>query len=260
MFRKDSTTEDALKYIKRGANQKELWKRFSADLQMEDLPFTYFMAGAPGSGKTEIVKTYLSEVFSNCVIADADEIRMMIPQYDGRNAYKIQKAASKGVDILYDKALKYNYSIIIDGTFALNYEKCRTNIKRSLDRKRQVIMFYLYSNPRVAWEYSKIREYKTGRRIKMGVFIDCFFQCRENIDRIKEEFGEKVYLVGMKSNYKKGFADIRLNMRAVDEIQEIRYTRWSLLLRLVYSNVLLSKEKFLWNAKKIKSELKIENE
>lgn len=98
---KDIISEAALLYIRKGENKKRLWKKYSANCNKTDTPFSYFMAGAPGSGKTEIVNNYFVEVFDNCVVADADEIRKLFPLYDGHNASSLQQAASKGMDILY---------------------------------------------------------------------------------------------------------------------------------------------------------------
>lgn len=148
-----------------------------------------------------------------------------------------------------DGALKYNYNILMDGTFALDYKKCRENINRSLNKGRGVAIFYLYTNPRIAWTYAKKREYRYGRKISMRTFIKAFFGCRENINNIKKEFGDTIYVVGMKSNYQKGIGEIKVNISNVDEIQKISYTYLSLLLRLIYANILLQRERFLWKRK-----------
>ena len=245
-------SEEAYAYIKKGENKKKIWKKFAGNkYDKEQEPFTYFMAGAPGSGKTEIVRNHLSEVFNNCIIADADEIRNLLPQYNGKNAHKVQRAASKGVDVLYDGALKNGYNIIIDGTFALNYEKCEENIRRSINKGRGVAIFYLYTNPKVAWMYAKKREYTEGRKISMAAFIRSFFKSRENVNRIKRKFNNQVYVVGMKSNYRKGLAEIKVNIKNVDEIQKIEYSYISLFLRVMYGNILIQKERLLWTIKKI---------
>ena len=253
-FKKDKTSEEAIAYVKRGLIKKMIWKEFvsSSGSIIENEPFTYFMAGAPGSGKTEIVKKHLAQILKNCIIADADEIRKLIPYYNGSNSHKVQKAASKGVDVLYDGALKYGYNILIDGTFSLNYEKCEENISRSLKRNRGVVIFYLYTNPRVAWTYAKKREYTEGRKIAIKTFLKAFFESRENINKIKKKFGDEVYIVGMKSNYgnRGGVGEIKVNITNVDEIQEVNYTYISLLARVLYANMLLQRNRILWNIKR----------
>lgn len=83
-------------------------------------PTTVFMAGSPGAGKTEISKRFISRFEHKPVRIDADEIRSICPGYTGQNANIFQKAASKGVHILYEYALKNDLNVILDGTFAYN--------------------------------------------------------------------------------------------------------------------------------------------
>lgn len=249
---KDSVGEEALCYVRKGENRKKIWKEYSANCSKAESPFSYFMAGAPGSGKTEIVKGYFVDAFENCVIADADEIRKLLPNYNGKNASRLQKAASKGVDILYDNALRYGYNILVDGTFALRYEKCRKNIARSVKEERGVVIFYVYTNPKVAWGYAKKREYTEGRKIKILTFIRAFFDARNNINKIKSEFGDKVYVVGMINNYRKGFSDFKLDITRVDEIKKIEYSFLSLLLRIIRANIQLQLERaIVWTKNKL---------
>jgi UDP-N-acetylglucosamine kinase len=245
-------SEEAYFFIKKGENKKKIWNKFAGDkYYRERAPFTYFMAGAPGSGKTEIVRNYLADLFKNCIIADADEIRNLLPQYNGKNSHQMQRAASKGVDILYDGALKYGYNIIVDGTFALKYKKCEENIQRSLNKNRAIIIFYVFANPSVAWMYAKKREYTEGRKISAYAFIRSFFKARENVNKIKHKFGQRVYVVGLKSNYKEGLSKIKVDIKNVDEIQKVGYTCKSLFLKVMYANILLTKERLLWSIKRL---------
>jgi predicted ABC-type ATPase len=252
---KDTISDEALAFVKKGVNSKDIWKRFSAPCSksLNKGAFTYFMAGAPGSGKTEIVNKHLVEVFENCIIADADEIRKLIPQYNGSNSHKVHRAASRGIDILYDGALKHGFNILVDGTFALSYKKCRENIVRSLNKDRGVAIFYLYAHPRIAWTYAKKREYTEGRKIRIITFLKAFYKSRENVNKIKKEFGKNVYIVGIKSNYGlgKGIGEIKVNIESVDEIQKVEYSYISLLVRVLYANMLLQKERTLWSIKRL---------
>lgn len=250
-MKKLSESDEAYEYVKN--NRQKIWSKFSdgSVYKSQEAPFSFFMAGAPGSGKTEIVRNHFRQIFEDCVVADADEIRKIIPGYDGKNAHIFQHAVSKGVDILFDRALKKNFNIIVDGTFSLEYEKCRTNISRSIARRRPIVIFYVYTNPKVAWMYAKIREYTEGRKITIPVFVKSFFKCRENIDQIKGEFGEKVYLVGLISNYKKGVKETKVDMQRVDDIKKIGYSKFSLYLMVYSANLRLQRERILWKIKKL---------
>ena len=122
-------SEKAFFWIK--ANQQKLIKQFtddseySADLQ----PTTLFMAGSPGAGKTEFSKRLVARFSQKPIRIDADEIRSICEGYSGQHAHIFQKAARKGVHILYDYALKKNINVILDGTFA--YSEALENIQRA---------------------------------------------------------------------------------------------------------------------------------
>jgi UDP-N-acetylglucosamine kinase len=85
-----------------------------------------FMAGSPGAGKTEVSRRLVENFDKKPVIIDADEIRKICPGYKGENADIYQKAANKGVNLLYDFVLDKDLNVILDGTFA--YGDCTKNI------------------------------------------------------------------------------------------------------------------------------------
>ena len=140
----------------------------------DELPTTLFMAGSPGAGKTEISKRLVPRFKQKPIRIDADEIRTICPWYTGNNAHVFQDAATKGVHILYDYALKNNINVILDGTFA--YNGALENIKRSLDRGRKVEIFFVYQDPLQALDFTKKREALEQRRVSREVFTDSFLK------------------------------------------------------------------------------------
>ena len=67
---------------------------------------------------------------------DADDVRMWLPMYTGKNSDVVQQAASRGVDVLYDHALKKGMSLILDATYT-PYKVAHQNVQRSLKRGRE---------------------------------------------------------------------------------------------------------------------------
>ncbi|HDZ85822.1 MAG TPA: hypothetical protein ENH35_04740 [Candidatus Moranbacteria bacterium] len=110
-----------------------------------------------------------------------------------------------------------------------------------------------YTHPRVAWTYAKKREYTEGRKISIRTFIRTFYKSRENVNRIKKKFGARVYVVGIRSNYRyrEGIGEVKVNINNVDEIQKIEYTYCSLFARAIYVNILLQGERVLWRIKRL---------
>jgi hypothetical protein len=124
----------AFEFIK--VNKQELIKKFADPLKYQPVnsPVSLFMAGSPGAGKTEISKSLIGKFIDIPIRIDADEIRQMCPLYTGSNAHIFQKAANKGVNILFDHAIHKKLNLILDGTFAYAYAE--ENIKRSINKGR----------------------------------------------------------------------------------------------------------------------------
>ena len=96
----------------------------------------------------------------------------------------MQGASALGVEKVYDYVLKKKLNVILDGTFA-DFAKARSNIERSIKRKRAVAIFYLYQDPLIAWEFTKKREKLEGRKVPLNVFIDSLFKSKANVIKLK---------------------------------------------------------------------------
>ena len=216
-------SEKAYKWVK--TNEKIIIDTFisSAQLVSDPQPSNLFMAGTPGVGKTEVSKQLINRFSQKPVRIDADEIRVKCPGYKGANAHIYQKAATKGVHILYDYALRKNINIILDGTFA--YENALENIKRSLDHKRKVEIFYVYQDPLQAWDYTKKREEIEKRRVDKNVFINSYFKSRENVNLAKEKYGTDIELNLVIKDFEKHLEKLELNIQKIESYLKKVYTR-----------------------------------
>ncbi|MDR2975841.1 MAG: zeta toxin family protein [Streptococcaceae bacterium] len=146
-----------------------------------------FMAGSPGAGKTEVA-TGLADNYVNYVIIDADSFREKFPGYNGKNSSDFQKASSWLVEETLKYVLANGYSFILDATFALL--SANNNIRRALKNDFNVKIYYVYQDPIVAWNFTKIREKVEGRHVPKATFINAFFKSRENIIKAKQTFPE----------------------------------------------------------------------
>ena len=178
--------EKAFAFIK--ANAALLRTKFAdpAKYKSVERPVSLFMAGSPGAGKTEVSKSLVKKFQSAPIRIDADEIRTLCPGYTGSNAHLFQKAANKGVNILFDYALHHSISCILDGTFA--YGGAVENIRRSIDKGRVVELWFIYQDPLKAWEFTKAREAKETRRVSKEVFVESFFEAKRNVRKVKTQF------------------------------------------------------------------------
>lgn len=238
--------EEAKKYLKE--NKQSLIEQFASLEKHPSVndPFSIFMAGSPGAGKTETSKGLINsglikEVFNfNCpggvVRIDDDEIRNFFREigYDGTNTDIFKPASNIGVEKIFDHALKNNQNLILDATFA-NYEKSKKNIERSLKCDRKVGIFYMYLDPVVAWNFTQIRFREEGRSISRDFFINSLFRAKENVNKIKEELGEKVELTLLERMYNK-------EKRAFDEKFSMNIENIDNYLKIKYNKKLLSKK------------------
>ena len=194
-------------------------------------PASIFMAGSPGAGKTEFSKRFI-ESFEKTkdrkiVRIDADDLRDQIPGYTGKNSYLFQTAVSLIVERIHDIVLDNKQTFLLDGTLS-NYEKAVSNINRSLSKNREVIIFYLYQKPEVAWKFTKAREKEEGRNIPKEIFVEQFIKARENVEKLSEEFKNKISIYVVKKNFEinevEGGIEIKPNNK-IDIRSEKIYTK-----------------------------------
>ena len=183
------------------------------------------MAGSPGAGKTEVSKRLVESLGEGAPVRiDADEVREMCPGYTGTNSHVFQSAASKGVNILYDHVLDERLNAIMDTTF--QYAGALENIQRSLDKGRAVAIYYLYQNPKIAWEFTQKREAIEHRRVSLDDFIGAFLRARENVRAAKERFGDRIQVNIMLRDFQKQSDQIHRNVAtdAIDTLIPTQYT------------------------------------
>ena len=215
--------EEAKKFIKK--NKNLLFEKFASDkiFKPNEKPISLFMAGSPGAGKTEYSKRFIEEFDSDIARIDADDIRGIIPQYNGANSFIVQGAASIAVDILYSYVLKNRYNLLLDGTFA-KFDIVYRNIERSINKNREVAIHYVYQDPIVAWEFTKKREKLEGRMVPKEAFIEAFINAKNNVIKIKSIFKDriKVYLVikDYSNNIRESYLDVH-----IDSYLKIKYSK-----------------------------------
>jgi len=234
-------------------HRDELIERFITSKKPMPLGFiTIFMAGSPGAGKTEFSRRYVPLLIdkndksiqefcakqnvnldgfeSMMVIIDVDEIRSFLPQYTKTdaaagskgNAHVIQRAANKGLDILRAFCLKNGISFLLDGTFG-NFDTMRELVKKSLTTGREVHVYYIYIDPLSAWNFTKAREALEGRNIIKGKFIEQYFMSRENVDKVKAEFGDAIKLTVIIKDAANRVIETKFNVPSLDQYLKTQY-------------------------------------
>ncbi|UWS52846.1 zeta toxin family protein [Enterococcus faecium] len=179
-----------------------------------------FMAGSPGAGKSEVA-IGLAENYDNHVIIDADYFRTQFPDYNGKNSSLFQKASSWLVEQAFRYVLDHGYSFILKDTFAiLSAEK---NIIRALKNNFRVTIFYVYQDPKVAWDFTRKRELAEGRHVPKEMFINAFFKSRENIEKVKNRHPDVLLHIIIK-DYQNDISEVHYAADNIQLVLPIQYT------------------------------------
>lgn len=221
--KKNNLAKDARNYVKK--NWKKIVNQFANTntIKPSNNPISIFMAGSPGAGKTEISKGFIDNFPASIVHIDTDKTRDEIPQYTGSNSAIVHGAASLAVEKIFDHCLKKKQSFIFDAMFS-DFNKAKDNVERCLKKDRMVMIFYIYQEPKLAWEFTIAREKKEGRNIPKEAFIKGFCNSREVSQRIKDEFGDKVMLNIVKKNFDNENQNIYLDVDVIDNYVENMYS------------------------------------
>jgi UDP-N-acetylglucosamine kinase len=201
----------------------------------DDKPSSVFMAGSPGAGKTEYSKNLIAILENNknhkVIRIDSDELRELIPGYNGANSYLFQGAVSLIVERIHDYALRNEQTFLLDGTLS-KYDKAVDNITRSLNKNRTVLIFYVYQKPDVAWKFTKAREVVEGRHIPKEIFIQQFIESQETINKIRKDFDQRVEIILVKKNFEthavEDSIEIQQHGKSIDEYLDQRYSKTDL--------------------------------
>lgn len=173
------------------ANKKALVAKIIGDATPPDdsnKPVAVFAAGIPGAGKTEFLDRLLAEV-PNIVRIDPDEIVRLFDGYKPEEYYKYREAA----DILVDEAVIYcrqkRLDFVLDGTFGSKY--AIKNVESALKR-HDVVIFYVWKDPLLAWQHTKDRELLTKRGILREGFLESCASVPKNLKYIHDNMGKRV--------------------------------------------------------------------
>ncbi len=184
-----------------------------------EIPVSFFMAGSPGAGKTEVSKNLinvLEEMYEGRILRiDPDDLRVFFPGYDGSNSHLFQKAVNVGVERLLDTAFKRQLNFLLDGTLS-SYGVAKKNIERAINRGRPCTIIYVYQDPLIAWEFTKKRELIEGRKINKEDFIKQFFAARKVVNDLKQELGSKVEIWLIEKNFQNSTEKVRINVDNID--------------------------------------------
>jgi len=236
-------TEEACQWVKK--NKKYIINKFVGEISPVDKPVSLFIAGSPGSGKTEYSKSFikdLNKIFQEkynknypIIRIDVDDIRLMFPKYNGNNASIFQKASVLAANKLHDYALNKGISFLFDGTLS-NEKYALENIKRSIKKGRRVQIFYMFQDPINAWKFTLARMSKDGREVPMDIFINNYFLAKEVVSKVKSIFLNEIIVDLIIRNHFNGERKIYFDIDSIDDYVDLTYNKETLKEKLMRIN------------------------
>jgi len=185
--------QEALQYVR---NNKALLYRYYLDryTPLEE-KMAFFTAGPSGAGKTEFAQT-LIDLQSDLVHLDIDSVRDFFKPlgYDGSNSDVYQQASGRGMQYLFDEAVKKRgLSVLLDSNLS-HLQTARENMVKLLKNGYSIEIFYIYNHLEKCFLYTKERELVTKRRVPEDVFFNSIIKSRETTYAIKQEFEDEIVL------------------------------------------------------------------
>jgi len=102
------------------------------------------------------------------------------------------------------------------------------NIQRALDHGYRVFIYYVYQDPQVAWNFTKIREQNEGRLVPMETFISAYYAARKNVIQAKEKYGTDVIIDVILKDFNNNIAEYINDVQNVELIAPQLHSKQSL--------------------------------
>ena len=187
---------------------KEIINEFKDDAVCieRDEPIAILMGGSPASGKSTFLRSYAPFLLKDEILRiDADEVRSMLPEYEGWNADVTHRETKDIVEtLLSDKTIGIpcTTDIIYDGT--MNNVKRYTPLVKFLKKQGyKVYVVYIDNVPKKDIEERIRGRYKrSGRYVPIEVVDDFFQKGKTALNKIKKEADGYMIVDGGSKNYK----------------------------------------------------------
>lgn len=180
------TEQEAKKWAKNKANQDKVIKDIFKTYKPNKSNIAFYLAGIPGSGKTEFAHNTINDALPNLVPIEHDKLVEYIDGYRPEDYYVFRKAGSILVTRLLGECLKNGYGFIFDGT--LSHPQGLNNIRKTLSEGYKLIVVYIIQDALTAWELTQDRELLKKRKIEKEGFIETCQIINRNLLSIFDAF------------------------------------------------------------------------
>lgn len=214
--------DDAKAWVK--LHKREFIERLISDAGAEeqDKPSAFFMAGLPGAGKTEFSKNFIKETRLNLVRIDMDEIASGIEGYTPEKADNFRFPATILMNEIFSYIIHHRFHFIMDGTFGS--PNAFKNLERVAKRGYEIKVFFIYQDPKLAWQFTVARGKIEHRAISFDGFITAYYKTLTNIKTLGEKFPDvSMDLVVKTEKNTVGGIYENINPQKIDDYIKIKY-------------------------------------
>jgi len=171
-----------------------------------DKPIAIFMGGSPASGKSSFLRKYSPFLLKEEILKiDADEIRAMLPEYEGWNASQTHLETKDIVNTLLSNkniGIPCDFDIIYDGT--MNSVKSYIPLMDILHKRGYKIFIVFMDNvPKDVIIKRALDRYKSsGRFVPLEVIEDFFSKGKSAFNELKKDVDGYMRIDGSSQDYK----------------------------------------------------------
>ena len=168
-------------------------------------PIAILMGGSPASGKSTFLRKYAPYLLKEDLLRiDADEVRSMLPEYEGWNASQTHLETKDIVNtLLSDRTIGIpcEYDLIYDGTMN-NTKSYKPLIQLLKDLGYKIFVVYIDNVPYDTIINRALQRYKkSGRFVPLEVIDDFFAKGKKALNKIKQQVDGYMIVDGSDQNY-----------------------------------------------------------
>jgi predicted ABC-type ATPase len=134
-----------------------------------DNPTSYVLGGGPAAGKSTLLREGYLDAPENTVLASGDDIKKMLPEYEGSNAHLLHEESSYLSKKIAYGAANDSYNVMMDGTGDGEIFSLKKKVKSMRPLGQPVIGMYVTVDADTAVKRAIARAKKTGRYIPESV-------------------------------------------------------------------------------------------
>lgn len=154
-----------------------------------EAPTFTILGGRAGSGKSWLMRGEEAPVDTKtALVIDNDEIKAMIPEYEGWNAALVHEEASDIAERVIDTARQLGLNMVLDGTMR-SYGSAKERVDRFRDSGYGVRGYYMFASPEVAARQAVERFAHRGRLVEPAYVLGSTSN-EASFDALRDDFDD----------------------------------------------------------------------